>query len=526
MKRIRIFLAFLLSVVLPTASMVTVSAAEYNYLTQEELLKILSGYVYYTVDTDGYTDLESFTPAQSSYYISKGEFYRQFVENEQTLISFVTNTTSFRFDYKLEGTYGYLDVYVDGTCQSSKNVSGMSSSGAYTYSLDGSEHQIDIYLPRNGMKIKNFAYQSGYLKPVENRVKVMFYGDSITYGYGHDRPSVDYVSTLARLMNYEVVNYGVGGYYFDGGQVIAQELFKPDIIFVAYGANDANRPRSVVKDSIKAFMDNLRELYPTQKIYVITPLWANDNATRIENLPFVRNAITSVCSSAAYGDVTIIDGLPLVPNENAYFLDKIHPNEEGNRIYAENLVPYVTPEAEIVNASVDRGQKRISWEISEGKYSGADIFMLKENGKFKKVASVTDKREYICEETGIYAVKRIGDEGLITESELLCVESENTLTLSVSNVKISGDAVNCTAAYKNNSENFAKAVICAEALDKNGEVLSYHYRSVCIGAGAEKSFNVYLGAKGAERIRISAVDTKKAGNAVAETVVLQSMDRE
>lgn len=313
------------------------------YLTGDELLEILSGYSYYTVDKDGYIDLDTFTPAQRNYF-SGGEFYRQFVENEQTMISFTTNTPWFKFDYKLEGTYGYLDVFVDGECKVSQPASGMSISGEYTYSLDGNEHRIDIYLPRNGMQIRNFAYHlDSYVKPIENRIKALFYGDSITYGYGHDRPSVDYVSRLARTMDYEVVNYGVPGFYFEGDQVIAQDVFEPDIIFVAYGANDTNRPLNLVEGYVKSFMDNLTAMYPTQKIYVITPIWANDSETRIQNLPYVREIITSVCSSAAYRNVTIIDGSQLVPPSSSYFLDGVHPNVKGNKLYADNLAQYLTP---------------------------------------------------------------------------------------------------------------------------------------------------------------------------------------
>ena len=46
-------------------------------------------------------------------------------------------------------------------------------------------------------------------------------------------------TVLSRMMDYEFVNYGIGGYIFNPDQFVGQGVFEPDIVFVAYGANDA-----------------------------------------------------------------------------------------------------------------------------------------------------------------------------------------------------------------------------------------------------------------------------------------------
>lgn len=518
MINIKHLLCCLLSVTVMMSFSVTAFAAD-TVLSNSEFLDILSGYVYYTTDTDGYIDMQTFTPEQQKYYISKGEFFRQFVETEQTMISFDTNSGYFSFEYITEKSTGALDVYVDGECKVTKGAAALGSSGTYKYTLDGANHRIDVYLPRGGMKVRNFTYQSGcYVKPLK-RVKAMFYGDSITYGYGHDRFSIDYVSRLSRLMNYEFVDYGVGGYWFEGGHVLPQSEFEPDVIFVAYGANDTSIMKGL-EDRITAFMDNLRKLYPTQKVYVLTPIWACDSTVRIQNIQAVRDTVADLCSSAAYGDVTVINGLALVPNDASYFLDGVHPNVEGNRLYADNLAEYVAPVAKITDVSVDNAAGLISWSVSQdGKYSGAYVYRMKENGKFKRVADISDVMQYEFDKPGIYVVKCKNGDKYISEEDLIYAEPEDTLTLTVSEGKIDTASAKCRVTYKNNYPCFAKAVICVEVLDKDGRTVSSHFRSVGIDKNAEKSFLVSLGAKGAASIRVSAVDTRKSSNAVAKEVV-------
>ena len=86
------------------------------------------------------------------------------------------------------------------------------------------------------------------------------------------------------------------------------------------------------------FFANLKQNYPTSKIFVLTPIWRNDTEkiTQLGKFEDVENSIVN-----AVGDmdnVMVISGLDLVPHESKYFGDgALHPNDEGFNLFFENL---------------------------------------------------------------------------------------------------------------------------------------------------------------------------------------------
>jgi len=306
---------------------------------EPELIDILSGYVDYTTDSEGYLDVEAFTQEQKDYISGKNSSFTQFVSDEQIVLSFITDATEFSFDYKKEDTSAnyYMEVFVNGVQGKQIELGLMSDEGTFTYKLPGTESRVDVYLPRNGLKLKNFAVSDGKFKAVEGRTKALFYGDSITYGYlANDHTCNTYVSVLSRLLDYEYVNFGVGGYYFDAGQLIEQNVFDPDVIFVAYGINHGNA--SSVADGMPSFMDRLAEMYPNKKIYLLTPLWTSEP----RDYKGIRAKMTEI--AANYENVTVIDGASLIPEEEKWFSDGLHPNVNGNFLMAYNIANTIAPD--------------------------------------------------------------------------------------------------------------------------------------------------------------------------------------
>lgn len=316
-------------------ALASISSASFNVsaVSDDELIGIATGYTSYTVE-DGYINFESFTDEHKNVFSG---FHREHAEKEQVVLSFVTDSSNFSFDYAVEvDKTGYIDVFVDGVYENGYNVAEIGGDGKFSYSLTGRECRVDVYLPRNGIKIKNFEFAPGSkLSKVTDDTKVVFYGDSITFGTGLEKISETYVSVLSRVLGYEFVNYGIGGYYFNPNQFVEQKTFEADVVFVAYGANDSgSSDMSAVKKNIEGFMDNLRRMYPEQKVYVITPLWTNDGG-KTDNIGKVREMITEVCKGR--DNVQIIDGLSLVPADTAYFSDGLHPNKIGNLVMAKNI---------------------------------------------------------------------------------------------------------------------------------------------------------------------------------------------
>ena len=308
-------------------------------LTQAEAEELLWGCSELVVDSEGYMDPQRYPAAQKAFFGNSS-----ITEVRMAGLSFTTDANIFMMDYKIDGTkIGDLDVYVDGKLAYEINVASMGTGGTFKYPLDGKEHRVDVYFPQRAFTFKNVAVSQGSsIAPIPNRTKALFYGDSITQGDGIYKMSQNYVSRFARIMDYEFVNYGYSGYIFAPGQIHANNRFTPDVIFVAYGTNDANYPKegfaSMYTDRVTQFMNNLTNLYPTQKIYVITPTWTNWT-DRAHNLDEARSILATIASG--YENVTVVNGLDMMPNDASYFTDGIHPNGAGAQAYAENLAAVV-----------------------------------------------------------------------------------------------------------------------------------------------------------------------------------------
>lgn len=69
----------------------------------------------------------------------------------------------------------------------------------------------------------------------------------------------------------------------------------------------------------------------------MTPLWRADmdEVREVGSFETIRKTIADIATSL---QMKVIDGFELVPHEPKWFADEIlHPNDEGFRLYAENL---------------------------------------------------------------------------------------------------------------------------------------------------------------------------------------------
>ncbi len=181
---------------------------------------------------------------------------------------------------------------------------------------------------------------------------MVFFGDSLTAGYGLEEPSMAFPGLIqAKLdsagLDYQVVNAGVSGETSSGGaERIDWILTKPvDVFILELGANDGLRGipiESTIKnlqaiiDKVKAKNDkariilagmqvppNMGERYSTSFKAMFTDLAAKNN---IELMPFILEGV---------GGETKLNQA-----------DGIHPTEEGHKIVAANLWPYVLKEVQ------------------------------------------------------------------------------------------------------------------------------------------------------------------------------------
>ena len=176
----------------------------------------------------------------------------------------------------------------------------------------------------------------------EKAKTIVFYGNSLTAGYGVD-PSESFPSIVQDKIDslqlpYKVINAGVSGETTAGGKSrIDWILRQPVNIFILeLGGNDGLRgiPIAETSKNLQAIIDRVREKYPEAKIILagmqVPPNMGRNYATqfrvvfeqlaaknKVELIPFLLENVGGIASL----------------NQG----DGIHPNPQGHRIVAENV---------------------------------------------------------------------------------------------------------------------------------------------------------------------------------------------
>ncbi|WP_207762234.1 arylesterase [Leptospira harrisiae] len=182
-----------------------------------------------------------------------------------------------------------------------------------------------------------------------NTKRIIFFGDSLTAGYGlldfEDAwPHVLTNRIKAEGYSYQMTNAGVSGDTTSGGLgrlewVLAE---KPSIFVLELGANDMLRgiSPSVTKENLRSMIRQTKSQYPNTKILLVG-MYATPNMGKKYAKEF----------NSIYPDLSKEEGVPLVP----FILEKvasirklnqkdgIHPTEAGHKLVADTVYPYLKP---------------------------------------------------------------------------------------------------------------------------------------------------------------------------------------
>jgi len=185
-------------------------------------------------------------------------------------------------------------------------------------------------------------------KPGSTPKVILFFGDSLTAGYGLDPaqafPAVIQAKINARGWNFRVINAGLSGETTAGGRRrIAWVLQRPiDVLVLALGANDSLRglPIAEARHNLQAIIDHTRHTYPQVKI-VLAGMQAPTNLGR----EYITSFRTLFPVLAAANDAALIpfllEGVGGIPTLN--LPDGIHPTPVGHKIIAENVWKILEP---------------------------------------------------------------------------------------------------------------------------------------------------------------------------------------
>lgn len=181
------------------------------------------------------------------------------------------------------------------------------------------------------------------VKPLEK--KWLFFGDSITQGVETDVPLHSFANRVVKKLNCECHNVAVAGATLTSS-LTKFNFKKYSVVSIAYGANDFNQNVSIdlYRENLKKLIQTIKEKNVTDKIICISPLYwvgregeKNGKGHTLEDYRSVANSV-----SKEYDEiVTFIDGKSLIPEEDMFFTDKVHPNEVGFAVYADKFLEQI-----------------------------------------------------------------------------------------------------------------------------------------------------------------------------------------
>jgi acyl-CoA thioesterase-1 len=173
--------------------------------------------------------------------------------------------------------------------------------------------------------------------------KVLFFGDSLTAGYGLDDPSDAFPGVVqhkidSAKLHYKVINAGVSGETSAGGKGRISWILKQrvDVFVLELGANDGLRglPVEETTANLQAITDSVKARYPAAKLVLlgmqVPPNMGNIYANNFKAL-FPALATKNKMALVPF----LLKGVGGVPALNQK--DGIHPTVQGAKIVGANV---------------------------------------------------------------------------------------------------------------------------------------------------------------------------------------------
>jgi acyl-CoA thioesterase-1 len=198
----------------------------------------------------------------------------------------------------------------------------------------------------NNQKATNITDTTAKTSTVTPSTKkiILFFGDSLTAGYGLDDPSSEAFPALVQdkidsvKLPYKVINGGLSGETSAGGKSRIDWLLKQkvDVFILELGANDGLRgiPTTETAKNLQAIIDKVKAKYPDAKLILtgmmVPPNMGADYANSFKAVfPDLAKKNNMVFLPFLLQNVAGIKEL----NQN----DGIHPTAKGAHIVAANV---------------------------------------------------------------------------------------------------------------------------------------------------------------------------------------------
>jgi acyl-CoA thioesterase-1 len=177
---------------------------------------------------------------------------------------------------------------------------------------------------------------------------ILFFGDSLTAGYGLTNPSMESYPALigqkiiAAKLDYHTINAGSSGDTSAGGlSRIDYWLSRPIAVFVLeLGINDILRgiPPQTTRSNLQAIINKAKAKYPSVRILLMgmqVPAFLHSPFTDQFNNIYPALAAANNTAFVPY----FLDGVAGKARLNQR--DRIHPNADGYKVISENVWPAI-----------------------------------------------------------------------------------------------------------------------------------------------------------------------------------------
>lgn len=171
---------------------------------------------------------------------------------------------------------------------------------------------------------------------------ILFYGDSLTAGYGLS-PEQAFPALVEKKLTqaghtYKVVNAGLSGETSAGGLTRIDWILRqtPDVFVLELGANDGLRglPLEQTEKNLQAIIDKVTSKNPKVKLVLagmeVPPNMGPEYTQKFRGI-YPRLAAANKATLIPF----LLEGV--AGDEKLNQSDGIHPNAEGHRIVAENV---------------------------------------------------------------------------------------------------------------------------------------------------------------------------------------------
>ncbi|TPE46427.1 arylesterase [Pontibacter mangrovi] len=193
--------------------------------------------------------------------------------------------------------------------------------------------------------------ESGKKEATVARTKtILFFGNSLTAGYGLDDPAQAFPGLIQERLDsldlpYKAINAGLSGETTAGGKNRVDWLLKKqpvDVFVLELGANDGLRgiPTAETYQNLGIIIDKVRKSNPDVNIILtgmqVPPSMGQQYAQEFKDV-FTRVASEKDVQLVPF----LLEGVGGEPDLNQK--DGIHPTEEGQKILAENVWQVLGP---------------------------------------------------------------------------------------------------------------------------------------------------------------------------------------